>query len=1109
MADSLCSRCGSPLATGGLAGQCPRCLGALAFEFGESPAEELRHRAGDYEFLRELGRGGMGVVYEARQRSLNRRVAVKMLLAGAWARPEFKPRFRAEAEAAARLRHPGIVMIHEVGEFDGQPFFSMELVAGPSLSELVRVQPLPPPRAARYVLLVAEAIAHAHAAGVLHRDLKPSNVLLDADGQPRVTDFGLAKQLDSDAELTRTGEVVGSPSYLPPEQVSGGRPAVTGDVYSLGAILYQLLTARPPFVADTVAATLQQVLHHEPVPPHLLNAAVPRDLETICLKCLRKEPARRYASMTELAADLARFEAGEPVQARPLARIERIALWCRRKPALAAVSGALVVAVAAGFISVLAQWRRAELSRAEMARNLYAADVAAASTALREGNLGRAREHLLKHAPAAGGERASSPRTSDIALSASQEFTWRLLWDRCRSEELATLGRHPWIVTCVAVSPDGRWVASGSMDQPDDTSNSLKLWRLGAFAKSGGPGLRWEAEPVAKWPVVAAVPISHATLTSPGAAPEDTEAGPPLRSAIALQDAATPATAAAHTLAASNTLWSVAFTADSRTLVSAGVNGVHFWDVETGAARTEFPTVPGQEIALAGEVLVASPNHPFFGSDALKPLWQMNLTTREARPLTLRGRHPALSPDGQRLALLDAGRNIQLYDLATERLLFTIATNDLVFRLRFSPEGRRLAGAGQMTSARVWDLDAPGTPPLAFASTHNVWDAAFTPDGATLITATSHQQLEVWDAATAKPRGSLPGHANEVWAVAPTPDGRHVVSGGKDRTVRLWSLAPKPVAPAVPQWRYARPWFSPDGARLLTYAQTNGRGAATVWRVASPGAPTKLGTVNGYPRGFAPDGTSLLFFRGDRPALEWMQVTPAQSVRTVELSGAPTNLFLTEFVLAGDARSFVCPDEAGTFWRWSTEDGRLLHRWIDEELSAAIRAEFAGGKRPGRLLRGFAASRTGRWLALGPFGTYAGLLVDFETGTTVRLRGHHDDIAALAFAPDDRLLATGSVDGTLRLWEVPGGRFDGELPGHLESVEAVAFSVDGQTLASVNPGIEVAFWHLPTRRELARLAHPEAGYHLAFSPDGRRLALNVTAGNLQTDTDRVEVLEAP
>jgi WD40 repeat protein/predicted Ser/Thr protein kinase len=1045
MADLTCSRCGCPLAFGGLAGQCPRCLGALAFGLVEPPPEMPSTRAGDYELLRELGRGGMGVVYEARQRSLNRRVAVKMLLAGAWARPEFKPRFRAEAEAAARLRHPGIVAIHEIGELDGQPFFAMELVAGPSLGELVRTQPLAPRRAARYVRQAAEAIAHAHAAGVLHRDLKPSNVLLDESDQPCITDFGLAKQLDSATELTRTGELLGSPNYLPPELIAGGPAAPAGDIHALGALLYQLLTARPPFVADTVAGTLQQVLHAEPVSPALLNPAVPRDLETICLKCLRKQPGQRYPTAAELAADLSRFERGEPVSARPVSTAERLTLWVRRKPALAAVSAALVVTGLVGFLSVVAQWRRAESSRAEMARNLYAADVAAAAGALRDGNLGRARELLLRH----GGEPTTGP------AAAGPEFTWRLLWSRCQSGELTTLGEHPWIVTCVAISPDGRWVASGSMAQPDNLTNSLQLFPLAA--ESGKPG---------------------------------------------------------RTLGASNTLWSVAFTADSRTLVSAGVNGVRFWEVATGQPRADLPSLAGQEIALAGDTLVASPNHPFFARNAPEPLTLFNFADRTVRTLPIHGRHPALSPDGRRLAILDADRNVQLFEVATGRLLFTVATNRLMFRLRFAPDGNQLASAGQMTAARVWDLNAPGSPPRSFESTHNVWDAAFTPDGTTLITATSHQQLELWNAATGVRRDSLAGHANEVWAVAATPDGTRVVSGGKDRTVRLWSLGPRPTAAAVPAWRYARPVFSPDGTQLLTYAQTNWRGAALVWATGttnrgSSDAPRLLGAFNGFPRGFAPDSRHLLFFRTDRPALDWRAVPSGEITRTVELARAPTNLFLAEFVLAGDGRSFACPDETGTFGRWSTEDGRLLGRWTDEDLAARFRAEFAGGQRPNRLLRSHAASRTGRWLALGPFGTYAGVLVDFEIGTAPRLRGHRDDLAALAFSPDDRTLASGSVDGTIRLWDVATGQGIAELPGHLESVEAVAFSPDGQTLASVNPGIEVTFWHLPTRRELARLPHAEAGYYLSFSPDGRRLALSVTDGNLGTDTDRVELWAAP
>lgn len=1057
MVETCCSRCGSRLASGGLAGLCPRCLGALAFESGGPLESDTPPAVGDYEFERELGRGGMGIVYEARQRSLNRRVAVKLLPGGGLTRSESLRRFRAEAEAVARLRHPHIVTVYEVGELEGQPFLAMELIAGPSLAELAHPQPLQPRQAARYLRLVAGAIAHAHAAGVLHRDLKPSNILLDADDQPRVTDFGLAKLLDSAADLTRTGEVLGSPNYLPPEQIAGGTAGVAGDVYSLGAILYHLLTARPPFAADSVAATLQQVVQREPAPPRLLNAAVPRDLETICLKCLQKEPGRRYAGATDLAADLARYEAGEPIEARPVTRAERLVLWCRRKPALAAVTAALTITAGAGLAGVLSQWRRAEVSRAETARHLYAADVAAAAAAMKDGNLGRARGLLSRYVP---GDQTGRQRTvgePGRVFPEAAEFTWRLLWARSQGDDLAILGTHPWIVTCVAVSPDGRWVASGSQDQPEDRTHCLKLWPLAGTTATPGPE---------------------------------------------------------RTLAASNTIWSVAFTADSRTLVSAGANGVRFWDVATGALRTGFPPLPGQELALGGGVVVVSPNHPFFASAAPEPLQALDLETRVVRPLAIRGLHPALSPDGRQLAVLDGGRNLQLYDLATERLLATVATNHLVFRLRFSPDGTRLAAAGQMTAAKVWNLASPGSAPRVFRSPHNVWDAAFTPDGTTLVTAGSHQQLELWEAATATPRGVLSGHDNEVWTVAATPDGRRLVSGGKDQTVRLWPVTAGREVPAVPAWRYAPPRFSPDGRHLLTYAQTNWRGAALVWELPAAGSrphsrPRRIGGVGGYPRGFAPDATNLLFFRDDRPALDWKTPDQGRVVRTVELEGAPTNLFLSEFALAGDGRSFACPDETGALGRWSTEDGRLLRRWSDPELAALIRAEFAGGRRPNRLFRGLAASRTGRWLIVGPYGTYAGVLADFETGTAVRLRGHRDDLAALAFAPDDRQLATGSVDGTIRLWEVPGGRLVTELPGHLESVEAVAFSPDGQTLASVNPGIEVTFWHVPTLRELARLAHPEAGYHVAFSPDGRRLALSTTAGNLETDTDRVELWEAP
>jgi tRNA A-37 threonylcarbamoyl transferase component Bud32/tetratricopeptide (TPR) repeat protein len=300
---------------------------------------------GDYELLQELGRGGMGVVYKARQRKLQRLVALKMILAGQLAAAADVKRFYTEAEAAAQLDHPGIVPVYEVGEQQGQHFFSMGYVEGGSLAARVKDGPLPPRDAAALVRKLAEAVAYAHEHGIVHRDLKPANVLLDGDGQPRVADFGLAKRLSGDSQLTGTGQVMGTPSYIPPEQAQGKIQEIgtAADIYALGAILYCLLTGRPPFQAAGVMETLRQVLEREPVAPRQLNPGVDRDLETICLKCLEKQPAKRYASAGALAEDLRRHAAGEPIQARPIGSGERLWRWCRRSPRLAGAIAAVML----------------------------------------------------------------------------------------------------------------------------------------------------------------------------------------------------------------------------------------------------------------------------------------------------------------------------------------------------------------------------------------------------------------------------------------------------------------------------------------------------------------------------------------------------------------------------------------------------------------------------------------------------------------------------------------------------------------------------------------------------------------------------------------------
>ncbi len=314
-----------------------------------APAGKLPDVPG-YDVLGEIGSGGMGVVYKARHLGLNRLVALKMILAGPHARPEEQARFQAEAEIIARFQHPHIVQIYEVGSHAGLPYFALEFVDGPSLDRKVQGTPQPEREAARLMEVLAQAAHYAHAHGVVHRDLKPANVLLTADGTPKITDFGLAKRLDSPLGQTRTGELLGTPSYMAPEQAAA-RPKEIGphtDVYALGAILYELLTGRPPFKAETALETARQVVHDPPVRPSRLRPRLARDLETICLKCLEKEPVKRYASAAALADDLRRFLDGRPILARPAGTVERTWRWCRRNPGLASMAASLAVLLVSG-----------------------------------------------------------------------------------------------------------------------------------------------------------------------------------------------------------------------------------------------------------------------------------------------------------------------------------------------------------------------------------------------------------------------------------------------------------------------------------------------------------------------------------------------------------------------------------------------------------------------------------------------------------------------------------------------------------------------------------------------------------------------------------------
>ena len=367
-----CQLCGALLPSDAPAGLCPGCLLRTAIQTGNQDFPTLPKLSyfGDYELLEEIARGGMGVIYKARQISLDRIVAVKMMRPGLLATEEEIKRFHAEATAAANLQHPNIVSIYEVGEQDGLHYFSMEYIAGTSLAQVVQQHPLLPSNAARHVQTVAEAIHYAHTKGTLHRDLKPSNILVDLSDRLHITDFGLAKQIHTETTLTLAGAVLGTPNYMAPEQAAAanGHYGPTSDVYALGAILYELVTGKPPFQAATPLQTIKLVLEAEPVSPRVITPGLSRDLETICLKCLAKEPRRRYQSAQELADDLGRFQRGEPILARSVSAPTRMWSWCRRNPWPTVAAVSLVAIAVLATVSAIAFRERLWHSLLQQAR---------------------------------------------------------------------------------------------------------------------------------------------------------------------------------------------------------------------------------------------------------------------------------------------------------------------------------------------------------------------------------------------------------------------------------------------------------------------------------------------------------------------------------------------------------------------------------------------------------------------------------------------------------------------------------------------------------------------------------------------------------------------
>jgi WD40 repeat protein/tetratricopeptide (TPR) repeat protein len=1050
-----------------------------------------------YEILGELGKGGMGIVYRARQVRLNRVVALKMILP-ARAGDEGVARFRVEAEAVARLQHPHIVQIFEIGEHDGQPFFSLEFVDGGSLAGQLDGTPWPAARAAEMVETLAQAVDAAHQQQIVHRDLKPANVLLDRAGQPKVTDFGLAKRLDVEMGHTQTGVIMGTPSYMAPEQAGGKKDiGPAADVYALGAILYELQTGRPPFKAATPLDTVLQVLSEEPVVPSRLNPKMPRDLETICLKALAKTPARRYATARELAEDLRRFLNGEPIQARPVPTAERLWRWGRRHPAQVAAAVACAVLLSAVPAIVFTTIAKNEAVRLADEKNQLAEknnglakdamQLAAEKENLAKTNEGLAQQEQkqrqlveqqkqqieeqkelvrralygaqIKFADLAWQQNRMAdlrrllepyrPRPGDDPNKTLRRFEWNSLW-RLQQGDLPTLKGHNGRVVSVCFSSDGVRLASASWDK------TVKVWD----ARTG-------------------------------------------QEALAIKGHQSSAT-------------SVCFSPDGTFLASASWGEVKVWDARTGQeARSLGPTGSFTSVCFSpdGQRLAASIGEQLKAGEV--KVWDVR-TGREV--CSLKGfkgpvHSVCFSPDGARLAsasdeALVAGE-VKVWDARTGREERSLkGLKGQVQTVCWSPDGALVAG-GSHQAVGVWDArtgqqvaSLPGPPGF-------VTSVCFSPDRTLLACACDGNFLpgdqpgvKVWDLRTGGEPRSLKGSTSVCFS----PDGTRLASAGDDGTVKLWDACTGQEALALngqTGWVHSV-CFSPDGTRL---ASGSGHGMVKVWdaRTGEEAHSLKGHTGKVYSVSFSPDGQRLASAGGDHKAKTGeVKVWDLRTERARTLKEYKDPVQSVCFSPDGQRLATATDDGGVTIWDAGTGEEVLTLKGSTNQANCVV------------------FSPDGTRLACASFGAVT--VWDARTGEQqLVLKGLAGPVNCVCWSFDGKRLATAGIPGTIQVWDAVTGQSPLPFEGHIGQVYRVCFSPDGTRLASaggdmrtvtftldrkasqfhdLQPGQgsygEVKLWDAATRQELRSLKSPAGAVaaSVCFAPDGTRLASGHSDGTV-------------
>ncbi len=1091
-----------------------------------APGTTVRY-FGDYELIREIGRGGMGVVFKARQISLNRPVALKMIRSAALASEDELRRFQNEAEAIALLDHPHIVPILEVGNHEGQRYFSMKLIAGSRLDQSLARYTTDPKSAAKLLQKAAQAVHHAHQRGILHRDLKPANILLDEHGEPFVTDFGLAKRVEGDSELTHSGAIMGTPAFMAPEQASGRRGAVTtsSDVYGLGAILYALLTGRAPFTGDSIDETLEQVRSATPLSPAKLNPRAPRDLEVIALKCLEKDPARRYASALSLADDLGRFLAGEPIAARPTGPLERGWLWCKRNPWLAgALSTAAAALVAVAFFALLfareqsrsavrdrqiAEKETKDRIRTEELNDKLIHNSQKLTSAVKESNtrlavmnFERAEAALAKNevAPALLWL-AESWRSANLAESPGWQHTARGAlsgWLRNFRPVRASFGVESKVlrfgfVPDVEESSSVDFKATGGVIWAAFSPDGRKVLALNA----AGIAAVWDAE--TSKPIGKPMPIGNSR---------------PNGMSSALRPLGRPRSPRAYDRI-------VAFKPDGGILLLGNFSPYHsaqLWDGSTGNPLGK----PLQHFNEQADDPIAS-NRDEITEVALSPdgataitvgtstalLW--NTATGEPIGEPMRHAGPIesmdFSPDG-RTALTtspdDEDQDVaQLWETATAKPLgpplkhsrkvagpFGRGGGRLELGAMFSPNARTvLTTYGQ--EATLWHTGTgrPTGSPMQLRCI--VTAMAFSPDSKKLLIAgisipvggsvptPGEAGVQFWDASTGQSIGVENRRFGIINHAAFSPDSLTAVTTGGSE-VRLWDAAAgMPIRGPVRSEGYAA--FSPDGRFILTAEHTREgagtRGKGQLWD-ATTGA--QIGPPMEHPAGistaaFSPDGRTVMTGCSDGLVRLWDVERKTNGGLPIDHQGQALDFELAVWSVAGSDRG---------------------------ELRTSVPEPSPNdGPAPAKI----ALSPDGRTIvtAHGPTARIWDLATGKPTGPLMR---HQGRVGSVAFSPDGRTILT-AAGFTAQLWDPKTGQALGPPMGNprrvlvnLESsasngwISYAMFSPDGRTVLTASDDGTVQLWDALTSEPIGtRIRHFDrplpwrltAEAH--FSPDSRSL----------------------